>query len=234
MESEEIKWLKSVFREAEYDCDSPQPKRVKFSDVSDELQKHFPKEYSTRDSSLIIHEAFPNADSKRFGKARQTYLLGLERQPVASTFSPAATSSELVSDLHMQIELLKQRVAELEKAQEKSEETFCQQADNIIQRKSEVTMGPTTLEGFHHHDLQSIITELQGRAPDLYHLCMTIGDTKRNQKEDEVTTEEIKVMSSLCCLLNARSARMKGIQLLMGMMLVARGTSRQVILAINL
>ena len=97
MESEEIKWLKSVFREAEYDCDSPQPKRVKFSDVSDdhELQKHFPKEYSSRDSSLIIHEAFPNADSKRFGKARQTYLLGLERQPVASTFSPAATLSEL-------------------------------------------------------------------------------------------------------------------------------------------
>ena len=33
---------------------------------------------------------------------------------------------------------------------------------------------------------------------------------------------------SLCSILNARSARTKGLQLLMGMMLMARATSRQV------
>lgn len=219
MESAEIKWLQSTFQETPYDGDSPRPKRMKFSDVSDELQHHFPdREYTSYETSRYIHQAFPNAESKR-GKGRQTYLLGLERKFLPE---PAGDTSSLL----MQIQQLKDRVRELEK--DRLGEVFCRQADEIIQHKGIVTQGPVSLEAFNSLDLHSIITELSTRAPDLFQLCMTIGDTSRNKQEDEITTEEIKAVSAMCSLLNARSARTKGLQLLMGMMLIARGTSRQV------
>ena len=39
---------------------------------------------------------------------------------------------------------------------------------------------------------------------------------------------EIKVLVSLCTLLNARSSRTIGLQLFLSLMLVARGTAKQV------
>ena len=105
---------------------------------------------------------------------------------------------------------------------------LCSQADAVIQHKSAVSQGPISLETFNTLDFQSVITELQAQAPDLYALFMLLGDVKRNAKRDEVTTEQTKAISSMCSLLNARSARMKGLQLLVSMMLVARATSRQV------
>ena len=44
---------------------------------------------------------------------------------------------------------------------------------------------------------------------------------------------EIKAVTSLCSLLNARSVRTKGLQLLISMMLVARATSKQVCLLLH-
>ncbi len=36
-------------------------------------------------------------------------------------------------------------------------------------------------------------------APDLlYHLNMTLGDTARNQEKEEVMTEEVKAVASMC------------------------------------
>ena len=93
---------------------------------------------------------------------------------------------------------------------------------------SVVKHGPSSITAFRELDLASIIAKLQFQAPDLYHLYMMVGDTKRNQDDGEMTTEEIKAVASMCSLLNARSANMKGLQLLMSMMLVARATSRQV------
>lgn len=61
MESAESKWLKSIFQETQYDGDSPHPKRMKFSEVSGELQQHFPhKEFTPYETSRYIQEAFPN------------------------------------------------------------------------------------------------------------------------------------------------------------------------------
>lgn len=69
MESSESKWLKDVFRETEYHIDSPDPKRMKFSDVSSELQEKFPaKKFNSYDVS------------QRAGKSRQKHFLGLERK----------------------------------------------------------------------------------------------------------------------------------------------------------
>ena len=208
-------WLKTIFRET---GDSPQPK---FSEMSDEI---FPQEkFSPYAISRIVHETFPNIESKVCGKARQKHLLGLERRSSASTSVEPDVST---TKLQAEIDQLKKQVAELER---KSDQVLCHQADEVIYHASAVTQGPTSLEGFRQFDLDSIISELRFRAPDLYQLFMTLGDTQRHQEEEEeVTTENVKAVSALCSTLNARSARSKGLQLLLGMMLIARGTSRQV------
>ena len=224
MESAESTWLKSVFQETDHQSDDPPSKRIKFSEVSDEIKQQFPeKNFTQHGLSRLIQHTFPRAVSKRCGKARQVHLCGLERKSCESTPKEPPLSSQ--NDLLVEIQQLKDRIAELEM---KSEDVLCRQADEIIQHKSVVSQGPISLEAFHQLDFESIVAEIRTRAPDLYHLFMALGDTQRNKQKSEVTTEEIKAISGLCSTLNARSARLKGLQLLTGMMLVARGTSRQV------
>ena len=125
---------------------------------------------------------------------------------------PDVSTTELQAEIH--VDQLKKQVAELER---KSDQVLCHQADEVICHASAVTQGPTSLEGFRQFDLDSIISELRFRAPDLYQLFMTLGDTQQHQEEEEVTTENVKAVSALCSTLNARSARSKGLQLLLGM-----------------
>ena len=46
--------------------------------------------------------------------------------------------------------------------------------------------------------------------------------------EDGIPGEELKGVMALCTLLNAKSVRVKGLQLMISLMLVARGAGRQV------
>lgn len=239
MASRESMWLKSIFRETDYcSSDCPPSKRMKFSDVSIELCTHFSdQKMSAYEVSRCVLEAFPHTESKPCGKSRQKHILGLERiqattccetptpESLPSTSHLDVTTSSQVPSLLDEIQQLKDRIVELERT---SAASLCHQADSIIQHKSAVTQGPHSLEAFHEFNFDSMIAELQNHAPDLYQLILTLGDTKRNTNKDEVTTEDRKAISSMCCLLNARSARMKGPQLLTSMMLVARATSRQV------
>ena len=227
----ESRWLKSVFEE------TPHPKRVKFSDISAELHQHFPeRKYSVYEVSKLVRKAFPHTESKRCGKSRQTEILQLARiespdlEQSVSASQPGTSNTESgiltrYSDLLIENQLLKARIQELERF---SATSLCSQADTLIHHASVVKHGPSSITAFRELDLASIVAELQFQAPDLYHLYMMVGDTKRNQDDGEVTTEEIKAVASMCSLLNARSANMKGLQLLMSMMLVARATSRQV------
>lgn len=202
----ETRWLRSMFQESEYDAESPQPKRVKFSELSDELQGQFPdQKYSPYTVSKIIHEAFPSTQTKTCGKIRSRHILGLERKPAESpgpshsaSPSPSITDpTSRITDLLIENQILRNRIKELEKA---SADSLCQQADQITHHKSMVTDGPNSLDTFSNFSLDSIISELQSRAPELYQLCM-------NQVKDEVTGEQVKAVSALCSLLNARSAR---------------------------
>ena len=236
----EAAWLKSVFHETEYISDSPHPKRMKFSDISAELHSHFPqRKYTTNEVSRLVRETFPSTESKPCGKSRQKQILGLERIPTMS-MGQSEPSTALVSqcsisdasqtpsysDLLIENQRLKARIQELERT---STSSLCCQADEVICHKSAVSQGPNSLSTFYELDFDSIVSELKSRAPDLYHFYMALGDTSRNQVKDEVTTEEVKAVASMCSLLNARSARMKGLQLLVSMMLVARATSKQVL-----
>ena len=67
-------------------------------------------------------------------------------------------------------------------------------------------------------------------ATDLLNLFCTLGETKRIANEEQgLMTEDVKALCSLCILLNARSMRVKGLQLMIRMMVTARGTSKQVL-----
>lgn len=221
----EATWLKSVFQETE--IDQPQPKRVKFSELSSELHAHFPeKTYSAYELSRLVHQVFPHTESKACGKSRQKHLMGLERIPPESSTSEVKCTSSLgasYSDLLLENQQLKDQIQELERT---SVTSLCCQADKVISRKSTVTQGPNSIDSFQQLDFDTIVAELQSHAPDLYNLYMTLGDTTRNR--EDVSSEEVKVVASMCSLLNARSARVKGLQLLVSMMLVARATNRQV------
>ena len=74
-----------------------------------------------------------------------------------------------------------------------------------------------------------MITELKSNAHYLYQLMVTLGKTERNQTPG-INTEQRRAIMSICTLLKARSVRVKGVQLLISLMLIARATNRQVML----
>ena len=90
------------------------------------------------------------------------------------------------------MEALKERVKMLERELERSGvENLTSQADAVAHYvASFVVIGPNTLENFYQFDYNSIVTELQSLAPDLYQSFMIIGNVRRNAIDNEVTTED--------------------------------------------
>ena len=76
--------------------------------------------------------------------------------------------------------------------------------------------------------MSAVISELQSDCPELYKLVQQLGSTQRNARDGTRPDEELKAVMALCTLLNALSARTKGLQLMVSLMLVARATGRQV------
>ena len=65
--------------------------------------------------------------------------------------------------------------------------------------------------------------------PTSYAIFNELGDTSRNCSDgSRVPVEQMKAMVSLLVLLNARSNRCNGLQLLISMMLIERATHKQV------
>ena len=132
---------------------------------------------------------------------------------------------------------LQLRVAELEAEVQSLREssvpfvTIEQQADTLINHSS-IAHGPDTLEHLQSFSVSSILCDVQKEAPDQFHLFEMVGNTPRNAQSENVTVEEMKGLVSLCTLLNTRSQRAKGLQLLIAIMLIARATSKQVSLLI--
>ena len=78
--------------------------------------------------------------------------------------------------------------------------------------------GPDTYEHFCKFSVNQLVEELKNAIPDVYALFMNLGDVNRNVQDDGTTSlNEVKVVSALCTLLNART---NGLQLLLSMMLI--------------
>ena len=242
MEQNTVKWLRTRFSAAP--TEGPASKKVKFSDVHQQLEKELEQKFCTKAVSHAIKDAFPLSYSKPAGKSRQKHVFGIVPLPgtSASDEQSAASECDVIDQLQAertknevlqaQIQQLEMKVKELEQAQRASfvAEDLSKQIGQVIQHGYQVVDGPNTLQHFHDFSLDSVISELRAHAPDVHRLFMTLGGTSRNVTSDDShpCVEETRAIASLCTLLKACSVRVKGIQLLLAFMLIARATHRQV------
>ena len=238
MESKEVKWLREVLHE---DQDAPTPKRVKVSDIHNSLETQFtPNQYSHRAVSTFIRDAFPQSHTKPTGHKRVAHLHGVDwkrdtphtmyQSPgvQGSSAPPTMEAAALYTEnqeLYSKVSMLEAKVRELEQC---STRVLTEEATTVIRHGQLICSGPDTLEHFEQYSFAGIVDELKTHASNLLQLVLQIGQTSRNTSSDEISKEHIKAMVSLCTLLNARSVRTKGMQLMVSLMLIARATSRQV------
>ena len=122
-EEQKVKWLRSEYIEASLDC-QPQ-KRVKVSDIHEQLEKKYSQKCTNQSVADLIHRAFPNAQGKIAGKSRTKHVYAI--LPVSKEVAPTSTQlsvaelTELLETerdknrkLHGQISLLEARIRELE------------------------------------------------------------------------------------------------------------------------
>ena len=230
---EQKSWLRRRYRDAplEGSC----TKKVKFADIVEELEMQFAlAKFSSYTVLQAIKEVFPQSSSKPLEKSRHKYIFGIE--PV----SCEQMSSSLVSCNHaalLELERAKnremqERVHHLEQQVSAMTDVLDQQMGSVLQHGRQVVHGPDTPERFDTFSIDTVIAELQSNAPDLYQLVMTLAKTDRNRpsEDDGINAEQCRAIMSMCSLLKARSVRVKGVQLLISLMLIARATHRQVML----
>ena len=230
MEHHWLEWLKQSYSEAP--AEGPDAKRMKFSTIHENLCAAFPNDtVTTANTSQAVQRVFPNTQNKRIGRERVTYIFGI-MNAVHECQSTTATSS--THDPNVQNELLRDRVHQLEERVRELETTglpssqFSQQLDTLLQHGTQILCGPNTPNHFTEFSLKTVTEEIQSSAPAVYQLFVQLGNTDRNTTACEVPAEQKKALMSMCTLLNARSQKANGLQLLISFMLIARATSKQV------
>ena len=190
------------------------------------LQDHFhPDKISAVEASRVLNEAFPSAKHTRITKGgeKKTYIVGVDI--TTSSPSQSAPPREVETECLLQrITALEKRVQELEQSQH-----LLREADNMI-GISKCTYGPDTISRLSQFNLESVVADFSAYSPELYRFFATIGSSSQHLSTDNLAlrVEDTKVITSLCIILNARSNRFRGLQLLISLMLVARGTGKQV------
>lgn len=228
-EQEKVQWLRTVYQQVPQGC--PLAKRVKLSDVHMKFEEKYAK-CSHHKLAELLQKAFPNSESKVAGKTRTKHIFGIQpiELPSTSELSITQLTEELRSERAQNMKLqekthrLEARIRELEST---SPSYLTMQVDALPQT-SLTASGPDSYEHFHEFTVEGMIHELQELVPDLYGLFMHLGDVSRTVSLDAVSTQKLKAISALCTMMNARSSRVKGLQLLISMMLIARSTSKQV------
>ena len=108
------------------------------------------------------------------------------------------------------------------------------EVNRILSSDSILVHGPDTISNLEGFSLSSLLAELRQLAHGgIIELCISLGDTLRNADCDDVGGEDalidnIKVLVSMCSLLNARSRQVNGLQFLLSLMLVALAINKQV------
>ena len=86
--------------------------------------------------------------------------------------------------------------------------------DNAVGSRAMLLHGPDTVEHFAEFSMSAIIAEIQDTCPLVHELVHQLRRTQRNARGNTLPGEELKSAMALCTLLNARSARIKGGQLM--------------------
>lgn len=210
----------------------PHMVRVKFSDVHEMLLEAFPGDRSSPpEVSRLLRAAFPSVQAKRDTKGkRETFYLGLEVR-CSPPSAPSSASLEMqLSDERSRNRVLMGKIQQLEQQM--------QQAIPVVMYKEEFSAlteenmffsGPDSLGHLDSFSISSIFLAIKEKAPNLVSLFCDLGETRRNARDEKSTTqEEIKTLTSISTLANARSQRSNGIQLFLSIMLIARAVNKQV------
>lgn len=235
METNEVKYLKKRY------CECPTgEKRIKFSDIENDLVSRFPStSWNSRSVSRAVYTAFPSSESKKHGKNRHMYVHGIdlnECDPTESSDVHALQQSlsieqKRVQELESQLnQMAEQHQAELEQVRSAANlsETLESQVQQLLHPSRAVYHGPDMLEHFDSFSIDKIITEIRTYAPDLLRLLSVIGKADRHEDPEVSRVAQLQALSSLTTLLKCRSVRVLGVQLLLAFMLIARATSKQV------
>ena len=182
------------------------------------------------EANKILAETFPSVLHKRMtrGGVKSTFLVGVSMATSMHSTSSSSTDQEK--------QQLMQRISELEEevAQQKLEISSLKKCEHLVdQAENAMSLAPISSNGPDLSDfsVDTIIGELSECSPDLYQVFQLVGNTARSSNkygELNLSVEEMKVVMSLCTILNARCNRFNGMQLLLSFMLIARGTSKQV------
>ena len=195
----------------------------------------------------MIDECFPLIRSKRCTQSKQTYLFGIELRPSESASSShtesqgnpvtamdvTSAAASISSDpevLRPRIQYLESRIKYLESKLMEAEkhQNLVKEADMVIACGNQSSHGPDNIDKLSDFSIDAVIAEFQSYAPSLYAFFQQLGHTSHNPSEISLPVEQMKALMALCTLMNARSNRFKGLQLLLSMMLVARATNKQV------
>ena len=197
----------------------PPHKMVKLSDVHQQLEeKYLPEKITHYSVSQIVHKAFPNAESKIAGKSCTKHIAGIT--PVftvtmegistsKSNEAPNGSHSVLLETEHATNKQLTERL--LQELEWMSLATVTKQADKL-QNSSLIANGPDTPDHFRDFSVDGVVHELQEQAPDFYQLFWHLGN----------------ILQDAHCERQHTCTRVKGIQLLISMMLIARSTSKRI------
>ena len=225
MDSEEVRYLKCRYQEA-----PSAEKKVKFSDIEDDLVQHFPStSYNAQRVSQAIAQAFPQAISKRHGKKRHKFLFGIDVRPTEECEQPSVDA--LVAEnmeLKVRVRELEARIAELEK-KVKSMEELDVQMHRALHTSNAIFHGPNSIDNFENFSLDTVLQEVREHAPDVFSLFSALARLDRHDEDHNTAhLSQLRVVMALCTLLKGRSTKVLGIQLLISFMLVTRATSKQV------
>ena len=229
-------WLFKKYRPTP--SDGPAAKRVKVSSIKSALESQFSRKYEHKILSSLIQETFPNTEKRRLSQDRATHVVGLEEvQAEVSTPTMAMDVDEEKEELKARIRELEQtvrdlrvQVAQLEEqlqATSTSTSSLMTQVDHLLLHNMAMYHGPNTIHHFSEFSLDSIRAEIKETAPALFQLFTTLSLTAPTGDDDQ-SRDDTKAITSLSVLLRNRSAKALGLQLLIGMMLVARATNCRV------
>lgn len=228
MDSEKVQYLRKRFRE----CPTGE-KKIKFSDIKDDLVSRFPTaSWNARIVSETVRAAFPQSESKQHGRSHSHYIHGIEENEIqptdhASTMSlleaERKKNEELVSRVqHLEQENAELRCAALQPAVLES------QLQQMMNPSHPVHHGPDTVAHFDCFSIDGVINDLRSHCPDVFRLFNTLGKVDRCDDPSSTQVTQLKAVTSLLALLKCRSVKVLGTQLLLTLMLIARATSKQV------
>ena len=218
--------------------------------VGIELKRHLSFSHSTASSPISpgtsSSPTFPGMASSLTSPVTESFPTspGTSSPPAfpgtSSSLSEGTQNTELLLELQFErdrrvaleweVDMLRKKVQEGTKVQTASvyQQHLCSEIDSAVCSSQMLRHGPDTVQHFSEFSMSNVITELQASCPLLYKLVQQLGSTQRNARHGALSDEELKGVMAICTLLNARSARVKGVQLMISLMLVARAAGRQV------